>query len=139
MLAFTIIKGLIKLLLTTKTKRSGVTGYLAVGSNGFEDYVAMGSGLRQHGYPAPDSDLNVAIGGGGYSQIGRLVVGGQGEGGGSTAEDACLISSVGSGGASACSVGCSSIPRGCACIRWWVWAGAVPASACAPRTTRRAA
>ena len=98
MLAFTIIKGLINLLLTTKTKRSGVTGYLAVGSNGFEDYVAMGSGLRQHGYPAPDSDLNVAIGGGGYSQIGRLVVGGQGEGGGSTAEDAYLISSVGSGG-----------------------------------------
>lgn len=98
MLAFTVLKGLIKLLLTTRHQRPGVTGYLAVGSNGIEDYAAMGSGLRQHGYPAPEGESTLAVGGGGYGQIGRLVVGGQGEGGGSTAEDAYLISSVGAGG-----------------------------------------
>ena len=96
MLALKIVRGLVKLLLTTKTNRSPVTGYFAVGGDGVENYAAMEYGLKQHGYPAPDGGA-LAVGGGGYGQIGRLIIGGQGEGGGSAGEDAYLISRIGAG------------------------------------------
>jgi hypothetical protein len=96
MRVLSITLSLVKLLLTANTRRPGLTGYVAVGGDGVEDYDAMEHGLKNHGYPAPESN-GLALGGGGYGQIGRLIIGGQGEGGGSVSEDAHLISRVGMG------------------------------------------
>jgi len=99
MIALNIVKSLLKLLLTTRTSRPGVTGFISVGGDSVEDYDAMERALKKHGYPAPESNA-LTVGGGGYGQIGRLIIGGQGEGGGGTSEDAHLISRVGTGSGS---------------------------------------
>lgn len=91
-----ITLSLVKLLLTTNTDRPGITGYVAVGGDGVEDYDALERGLKNHGYPAPEAN-GLTVGGGGYGQLGRLIIGGQGEGGGTASEDAHLVSRVGMG------------------------------------------
>lgn len=96
MIALKIAKGLLGFLLTAKTNRPGSTGFAVVGGDGVEDYDAMERGLKAHGYPSAESS-SLMVGGGGYSQLGHWIVGGQGEGGGSSAEDAHLLSRVSAG------------------------------------------
>lgn len=96
MIVLKLITEVLKLLLTTKTNRAGVTGYVALGGDGMEDHDAMERALKRHGYPSSESN-SLTMGGGGYGQVGRLIIGGQGEGGGAVGEDAHLMSSVGAG------------------------------------------
>ncbi|MBE2266782.1 MAG: hypothetical protein IAE80_01035 [Anaerolinea sp.] len=98
-LVLSVVNVGVRFLLTARTQRAAA-GYVTVGGDAVEDFDAMERGLKNHGYPAPEVN-GLTMGGGGYAQIGPVIVGGTGEGSGATAEDAYLVGGVGSGGGGA--------------------------------------
>lgn len=78
-----------------RSTRGGASFWM-LGESSIQNANTIEWALRNRGYPAPDFN-GVSRGGGGYGQIGRLLIGGSGEGTGARGESDVHQSAVGAG------------------------------------------
>ncbi len=107
-----LIRPLSWLLSTTQSPRStrGGASFLMLGESSLNNASTVEWALKSRGYPAPEFN-GVSSGGGGYFQVGRLLIGGSGEGTNARAENDIHQSAVGAGSGMA-NVGWLLLERG---------------------------